>query len=151
MIRIEASQRGNDVAISVSDDGRGIDVEGVRARAVERGLVAEDAELSRKDVFALLFAPGFSTRAEVTETSGRGVGLDVVRANVSALGGLVDVDSTPGAGSRVTLTLPITLAIVQALLVGVGEPALRDPARRRPRDAARAAAASSSGARVASS
>jgi two-component system chemotaxis sensor kinase CheA len=82
--------------------------------------VAQDAELSRKELFALLFEPGFSTRAEVTETSGRGVGLDVVRANVAALGGLVDVDSTPGAGTRVTLTLPITLAIVQALLVGVG-------------------------------
>jgi two-component system chemotaxis sensor kinase CheA len=120
LIRIEAAQRGNDVAISVSDDGRGIDLEGVRARAVERGLVARDAELSRKELFELLFAPGFSTRAEVTETSGRGVGLDVVRANVSALGGLVDVDSTLGAGTRVTLTLPITLAIVQALLVGVG-------------------------------
>jgi two-component system chemotaxis sensor kinase CheA len=118
-IKLEASQRGNDVVIEVSDDGRGIDVESVRARAVERGLVAPDAELSKKDAFALLFAPGFSTRAEVTETSGRGVGLDVVRANVSALGGLVDVDSTPGVGSRVTLTLPITLAIVQALLVGV--------------------------------
>jgi two-component system chemotaxis sensor kinase CheA len=120
LIRIEASQRGNDVAISVSDDGRGIDPERVRAHAVERGLVARDAELSRKELFGLLFTPGFSTRAEVTETSGRGVGLDVVRANVAALGGLVDVDSTPGAGTRVTLTLPITLAIVQALLVGVG-------------------------------
>jgi two-component system chemotaxis sensor kinase CheA len=120
LIRIEASQRGNDVAISVSDDGRGIDEGRVRAHAVERGLVARDAELSRKELFGLLFTPGFSTKREVTETSGRGVGLDVVRANVAALGGLVDVDSTLGAGTRVTLTLPITLAIVQALLVGVG-------------------------------
>ena len=119
VIRIEAAQRGNDVAISVSDDGRGIDAERVRTRAIERGLIAADAELSRKELFALLFTPGFSTRAEVTETSGRGVGLDVVRANVAALGGLVDVDSAPGAGTSVTLTLPITLAIVQALLVGV--------------------------------
>jgi two-component system chemotaxis sensor kinase CheA len=119
-ITIEASQRGNDVVISVRDDGRGIDPESVRARAVERGLVAADAELTRKELFALLFLPGFSTREEVTATSGRGVGLDVVRANLAALGGLVEIDSTPGAGTCVTLTLPITLAIVQALLVGAG-------------------------------
>jgi len=119
-IRIEASQRGNDVVISVRDDGRGIDPASVRARAVERGLVAGDAELSQKELLALLFLPGFSTREEVTATSGRGVGLDVVRANVAALGGLVEIDSTPGASTCVTLTLPITLAIVQALLVGVG-------------------------------
>jgi len=120
VIRIEASQRGNDVAISVRDDGRGIDPEQVRARAIAAGLVAEDAGLSRKEAFGLLFQPGFSTRSEVTPTSGRGVGLDVVRANVSALGGLIDLESIAGAGTCVTLTLPITLAIVQALLVGVG-------------------------------
>jgi two-component system chemotaxis sensor kinase CheA len=119
-IRIEASQRGHDVAISVRDDGRGIDPEAVRARAVERGLLAPDATLSRKECFDLLFLPGFSTRHQVTATSGRGVGLDVVRANVAALGGLVHVDSTRGAGSSVMLVLPITLAIIQALLVGVG-------------------------------
>jgi two-component system chemotaxis sensor kinase CheA len=121
VIRIEASQRGNDVAISVVDDGRGIDPEAVRARAVERGLIGSDEVLSRKELYALLFAAGFSTRNEVSATSGRGVGLDVVRENVSALGGLVDVDSTLGEGTRVTLTLPITLAIVQALLVTAGD------------------------------
>ena len=119
LIRIEATQRGHDVAISVADDGRGIHPEQVRARAVQRGLIAAEATLSRKEAFALLFLPGFSTRSEVSETSGRGVGLDVVRANVSALGGLVAVDSTPGVGTSVTLTLPITLAIIQVLLVGV--------------------------------
>ncbi len=119
LIRIAADQRGHDVAIRVTDDGRGIDPEQVRTRAVQRGLIAADAALSRKEAFALLFLPGFSTRSEVSETSGRGVGLDVVRANVSALGGLVDVDSTPGVGTSVTLTLPITLAIIQVLLVGV--------------------------------
>jgi two-component system chemotaxis sensor kinase CheA len=121
VIRLEASQRGNDVAISVVDDGRGIDPEAVRARAVERGLIGSDEVLSRKELYALLFAAGFSTRNEVSATSGRGVGLDVVRENVSALGGLVDVDSTLGEGTRVTLTLPITLAIVQALLVTAGD------------------------------
>jgi two-component system chemotaxis sensor kinase CheA len=120
VIRLEASQRGNDVAISVVDDGRGIDPEAVRARAVERGLIGSDEVLSRKELYALLFAAGFSTRNEVSATSGRGVGLDVVRENVSTLGGLVDVVSTLGEGTRVTLTLPITLAIVQALLVTAG-------------------------------
>jgi two-component system chemotaxis sensor kinase CheA len=119
VIQVEASQRGHDVAIEVRDDGRGIDPERVRARAVERGLLAADAVLSRKEVFDLLFLPGFTTRESVSEVSGRGVGLDVVRANVSGLGGLVTVDSKPGRGTQVTLTLPITLAIIQTLLVGV--------------------------------
>jgi two-component system chemotaxis sensor kinase CheA len=121
LIQIEATQRGHDVAVEVRDDGRGIDPDKVRARAIERGLIDAEATLSKKELFDLLFLPGFSTRAEVTEISGRGVGLDVVRANVSALGGLVNVDSTPGQGSQVTLTLPITLAIIQALLVGVAD------------------------------
>ncbi len=119
LIRIEATQRGHDVALLVRDDGRGIDPDQVRASAAERGLIAEDAQLSRRECFDLLFLPGFSTRSNVTETSGRGVGLDVVRSNLSALGGLVVMDSTLGRGTQVTLTLPITLAIVQALLVGV--------------------------------
>jgi len=121
LIQIEATQRGHDVAVEVRDDGRGIDPELVRARAIERGLVDADTPLSRKEIFDLLFLPGFSTKNDVTEISGRGVGLDVVRANVSSLGGLVAVDSTPGRGTTVTLTLPITLAILQALLVGVAD------------------------------
>jgi two-component system chemotaxis sensor kinase CheA len=121
LIQVEATQRGHDVAVEVRDDGRGIDPEQVRARAVERGLIDADANLSRKELLELLFLPGFSTKTEVTEISGRGVGLDVVRANVSALGGLVSIDSTPGQGTQVTLTLPITLAIIQALLVGVAD------------------------------
>jgi two-component system chemotaxis sensor kinase CheA len=121
LIRIEATQRGHDVAVEVRDDGRGIDPEKVRLRALERGLIEPDVTLSRKELLDLLFLPGFSTKREVTEISGRGVGLDVVRANVSALGGLVSIDSTPGQGTHITLTLPITLAIIQALLVGVAE------------------------------
>jgi len=120
VIRLEASQRGNDVAVSVVDDGRGIDPQAVRARAIERGLLGADEVLGRRELFGLLFLAGFSTREEVSTTSGRGVGLDVVRENLSALGGLVEIDSTLGAGTRVTLTLPITLAIVQALLVTAG-------------------------------
>jgi len=120
MIRIEASQRGNHVVIEVADDGRGIDPAVVRARAEACGLVSPGEVLSHRETLELIFSPGLSTREEVTETSGRGVGMDVVRANLTALGGLVDVDSTIGRGTRITLTLPITLAIIQALIVGVG-------------------------------
>jgi two-component system chemotaxis sensor kinase CheA len=120
-IRIEASQRGNHVLIEVTDDGRGIDAEAVRRRAVERGLIRSEDSVSRRDILDLIFAPGFSTRDEVTETSGRGVGMDVVKNNLTALGGVVDLDSSAGRGTTVTLTLPITLAIIQALLVGVSD------------------------------
>jgi two-component system chemotaxis sensor kinase CheA len=118
-IRLEAYQRGNDVVIAATDDGRGIDSDAVRRRAEERGIVDAGDHLSRKEVLDLIFAPGLSTRAEVTETSGRGVGMDVVRANITALGGVVDVASKPGSGTTITMTLPITLAIIQALIVGV--------------------------------
>lgn len=120
-IRIEAHQRGSHVVIQVSDDGRGVDLDAVRARAVARGLVDADAALTAKETLDLIFLPGFSTRDAVTETSGRGVGMDVVRENVTSLGGLVHVESRRGHGTTLSLTLPITLAIIQALVVGVGE------------------------------
>ncbi len=120
-IRIEASQRGNHVLIEVADDGRGIDEEAVRVRAVQRGVLAEGETLSRRELLDLVFAPGFSTRDAVTETSGRGVGMDVVKNNLTALGGVVDLDSREGRGTTVTLTLPITLAIIQALVVGASD------------------------------
>ncbi len=119
-IRIEAFQRGNDVVIAVTDDGAGIDADGIHARAVERGLISPTAELTTKERLELIFQPGLSTRDEVTETSGRGVGMDVVRSNIAALGGVVGIDSTPGEGTTITFTLPITLAIIQALIVGAG-------------------------------
>lgn len=121
VIRLDAHQRGNHVVIQVSDDGRGIDAAAVRAKAERLGLVArDDSTLTRKQILDLVFAPGLSTSDEVTETSGRGVGMDVVRENVTALGGIVHVDSETGRGTTVTFTLPITLAIIQALLVGAG-------------------------------
>ncbi len=120
-VRVEAFQRGNDVVIQLADDGRGIDADAVRARAVAQGLLGVDEEISDREALDLIFAPGLSTRAEVTETSGRGVGMDVVRSNIAALGGIVDVESHPGRGTTLSMTLPITLAIIQALIVGVGE------------------------------
>jgi two-component system chemotaxis sensor kinase CheA len=121
LIEISAFQRGNHVVIEVCDDGRGIDPQKVRESAVARGLVSSDAVLSDKETLALVFEPGLSTRDEVNETSGRGVGMDIVRTNLAALGGMVDLVSTPERGTTLTLTLPITLAIIQALIVGVDD------------------------------
>ncbi len=120
-ILIQAFQRGNHVVIEVVDDGRGIDPERVRAKAEERDLVTPDQVLTQKETLDLVFAPGLSTREEVSELSGRGVGMDVVRQNLADLGGMVELDSSLGEGTTVTMTLPITLAIIQALIVGVGE------------------------------
>jgi len=120
-IRIEAFQRGNHVVIEVVDDGRGMDPRKIRAAAVARGLLPEDTMLSDKECLDLVFTAGLSTRDEVSETSGRGVGMDVVRSNLGAMGGIVDIRSVLGRGSTVAMTLPITLAIIQALIVGVGK------------------------------
>lgn len=119
-LRLEAIHRGDKIVIEVSDDGRGIDPERIKARAVERGLVTLDAELSAEEAHDLLFQPGFSTAAEVTDISGRGVGLDVVRRNLHALGASIQVRSELGRGTTFSLELPLTLAIVDAQLVQVG-------------------------------
>ncbi|MCA9506618.1 MAG: chemotaxis protein CheW, partial [Myxococcales bacterium] len=121
LLRIGASQRGNHVVIEVSDDGRGMRVDAIRARAVARGLVGADETLTRKELMNLVFEAGLSTAESVSETSGRGVGMDVVRPNLAELGGMVDLVSEAGRGTTVTITLPITLAIIQALIVGVGD------------------------------
>jgi two-component system chemotaxis sensor kinase CheA len=120
-IRLAAFQRGNHVVIEVSDDGRGIDVRALRERAEALGLLRPGEVVPDEDLLDLVFTPGISTRAQVSETSGRGVGMDVVRHNLGRLGGAVEVDSKPGVGTTVSMTLPITLAIVQSLIVGVGE------------------------------
>ncbi len=120
-IRFDAFQRGNHVVIEVSDDGRGIDPDAVRQRAEAIGLVAPGEELSDREALDLIFHPGFSTREEVTSTSGRGVGMDVVKSNLTSFGGMVEVSSTFGRGTCVTMTLPTTLAIIQALVVEVGD------------------------------
>jgi two-component system chemotaxis sensor kinase CheA len=120
-IHLSARHSGASVLIGVADDGGGINAEAVRNRAVERGLVAADAQLTEAETFALLFEPGFSTAKQVTDISGRGVGMDVVRQRVDSLRGNIEVVSKPGEGTSVTLRLPLTLAIIDGLLVSVGE------------------------------
>jgi two-component system chemotaxis sensor kinase CheA len=108
------------VLIRISDDGRGLDAEAVRTRAIERGLIEGAARLSEAEVFSLIFTPGFSTARTITGVSGRGVGMDVVRRNVEALHGSIEISSQPGAGLTVSLRLPLTLAIIDGLLIRVG-------------------------------
>jgi two-component system chemotaxis sensor kinase CheA len=120
-IRLAARHSGASVLVTVTDDGRGIDADAVRRRAVERGLISAEAQLTESQTFALLFEPGFSTAKQVTDVSGRGVGMDVVRQRVESLRGAVEVQSKPGLGTSVTLRLPLTMAIIDGLLVGVGD------------------------------
>ncbi|MCS6916023.1 MAG: response regulator [Myxococcales bacterium] len=121
LLRLRAWHRGSQILIEVSDDGRGIDSAAVRERAVQQGLLssAEAAALDEAGVLQLLFRPGFSTAAHISEVSGRGVGLDVVQRAVQRLKGTIEVHSVPGAGTRFLLRLPLTLAIIQVLLVQV--------------------------------
>jgi two-component system chemotaxis sensor kinase CheA len=106
--------------ISVSDDGAGIKPEAVRARAIEMGLISPAAAPTQSEIFALIFQPGFSTARKVTDVSGRGVGMDVVKQRVESLRGVIEIQSEPGKGTCVTLRLPLTLAIIDGLLVTVG-------------------------------
>jgi two-component system chemotaxis sensor kinase CheA len=119
-IQLSALHSGAHVLIRVTDDGGGLDVEAVRARALEQGLIDAAARLTDAEVFSLILAPGFSTAREITDVSGRGVGMDVVRRNVEALHGSIEIQSQPGRGLSVTLRLPLTLAIIDGLLVRVG-------------------------------
>jgi two-component system, chemotaxis family, sensor kinase CheA len=120
-IRLSARHSGASVLVAVEDDGQGIDAEAVRRRAVDRGIIAADAPLSESEVLGLIFRSGFSTAQQVTDVSGRGVGMDVVRQRVESLRGVVDVTSQPGQGTCVTLRLPLTMAIIDGLLVAVGD------------------------------
>lgn len=120
-LRLSAEHKGSRIVISVSDDGAGIDRERVLAIAAERGIVPADARLSDEEIDQLIFAPGFSTAREVSNISGRGVGMDVVRQNVQALGGRITIQSRPGEGSSFALALPLTLAIVDGMVVSVGD------------------------------
>ena len=119
-IALTVRQVGNEILIELADDGAGIDFTRVRERAVAAGLVAPDSEPTEPQLVECLFQPGFSTASKVTQISGRGIGMDVVRNEITALGGRVDVRSTPGAGTRFNLFLPLTLAVAQAVLVRAG-------------------------------
>ena len=119
-IVLKAFQRGNHVVIEVIDDGRGMDVEKIRKRAIEKGLLESNDELEERAIIDFIFAPGFSTKEVVSEISGRGVGLDVVKEKLSMLGGYTEVNTKKGEGTTFTLTLPITLAIIKSLIVRVG-------------------------------
>jgi two-component system chemotaxis sensor kinase CheA len=118
-LRLRAFQEGSHVLIEISDDGAGISVEKVRAKAIERGLISADraALQSERELLQLIFLPGFSTAASVTNVSGRGVGMDVVRTNVEKIGGKVEIDSRAGKGTTLRLRIPLTLAIIPALIV----------------------------------
>lgn len=122
-IYLDAYQDGNNVVIEVKDDGNGIDVEAVKRKAIERGVLTEEqaAVADDNDIIRLLFLPSFSTAKKVTDVSGRGVGLDVVKSKIESLSGEVDVKSKLGEGSTFSIRLPLTLAIIQALMVVVGD------------------------------
>ena len=120
-VLLKASNEGNMIIIEVEDDGKGIDVNSVHQRAVERGLIHPNKKLTDIEAFNLIFEPGFSTAKRVTNLSGRGVGLDVVKKQIEKLNGNVSVWSEKGEGSRITIKIPLTLAIIQGLLIRVGE------------------------------
>ncbi len=120
-IHLSARHAGANVLVTVADDGGGINADAVRTRAVERGLISADAQLSENDTYGLIFEAGFSTAEQVTDISGRGVGMDVVRQRVEALRGTIDISSKRGQGTKVGLRLPLTLAIIDGLLVRVGD------------------------------
>jgi two-component system chemotaxis sensor kinase CheA len=119
-VRLDASHRGGNIAVEVSDDGGGLDRARILAKARERGLVGPNDVLSDGEIYELIFLPGFSTAEKTTDLSGRGVGMDVVRRNIKELGGKIELASEPGRGSRFTITLPLTLAIVDGQSVAVG-------------------------------
>ena len=119
-LSIRAFHRGGDIVVELEDDGGGLDLVKILARAKERGLVGQDDVLSDDQIRELIFAPGFSTAEVVSDVSGRGVGMDVVRRNIKAIGGQIQMSSVHGQGTRTTLRLPLTLAIIDGQLVGVG-------------------------------
>lgn len=120
-LTIAASQEGNSIVIRINDDGRGIQVEKIKAKALAKGLISETelATMEHREVLNLIFLPGFSTAEQVTDVSGRGVGMDVVRTNIRKINGTVDLESEVGKGSQIIIKLPLTIAIIQALMVEV--------------------------------
>ncbi|WP_085901868.1 chemotaxis protein CheA [Kiloniella majae] len=120
-VTLSAEHRSGRIHIIVTDDGRGINRERVRAKAIEKGIINVDENLSDEAIDDLIFSPGFSTAEEVTDVSGRGVGMDVVRRNISNLGGRISVQSTPGKGTKFIMSLPLTLAVLDGMVVAIGK------------------------------
>ncbi len=122
-ITLKAYNEGNQIVIQIDDDGKGLDAEVLKDKAIEKGLITEKEadSMSEKEAFLLIMKPGFSTAASVTNVSGRGVGMDVVKTNIDKVNGIIDVESKKGEGTSMKLKIPLTLAIIQALLVGVQE------------------------------
>ena len=120
-VRLHAYHDGGNICIAVEDDGRGLNREKIIKKAVEKGIIADGSHMSDEAVYQLIFRPGFSTADTITDVSGRGVGMDVVKRNIEGLGGSVDIQSTMGKGSRITLKLPLTLAIIDGMTVRVGQ------------------------------
>jgi two-component system chemotaxis sensor kinase CheA len=122
-IALKAYNEGNAIVIQIDDDGKGLDIEMLKNKSLEKGIITEKEadNMSEKEAFGLIFKPGFSTAAAVTSVSGRGVGMDVVKTNIEKLNGIIDIDSQVGVGTSMKLKIPLTLAIIQALLVGVQE------------------------------
>jgi two-component system chemotaxis sensor kinase CheA len=120
-VRIAAYQEGNSIVIRIQDDGRGLQIDKIAEKALTKGLISnsELSSMSPRDIMKLIFLPGFSTVEQVSDLSGRGVGMDVVRTNISRLNGSLELDSEPGRGSQMTIKLPLTVAIIQALMVEV--------------------------------
>jgi two-component system, chemotaxis family, sensor kinase CheA len=120
-VHLAAVHSGDSVLITIKDDGAGLDKDAIRAKAVEKGVIAASAELSEKELFALIFAPGFSTAKTVSSVSGRGVGMDVVKKAIEALRGSIEIASVRGEGTRIMVRIPLTLAIIESLLVKIGK------------------------------
>lgn len=119
-VRLSAYHSGPNVFIEIADDGAGLDPEAIRAKALDNGLISAESKLSEKELFGLIFLPGFSTAKTVSNVSGRGVGMDVVKRSIDALRGSIEVESKRGEGTRIRIKLPLTLAIIEGLLVSVG-------------------------------
>ncbi len=119
-VHLTAEHSGDSVILTIRDDGKGLDSEAIRNKAIERKLISESTELSERELFNLIFAPGFSTAQKITGVSGRGVGMDVVKQSIEALRGTIDILSHKGEGTTITIKLPLTLAIIESLMVKIG-------------------------------
>jgi two-component system chemotaxis sensor kinase CheA len=120
-IKLRAYHSGASVHIQINDDGKGLDIDAIRKKGIEKGLISPNAQLTRKQIFDLIFMPGFSTNQSVTDVSGRGVGMDVVKDKISAIRGEVDLDSELNKGTTITIKLPLTLSIIDGLLVDISD------------------------------